>query len=81
MKSLSIFTQRKDPPGSITFKVEPSTKIPHGVYFEMNDHYEPPKEEKQTLAVLVDILKNRWDEAQSYASKTANHVLDWAISE
>jgi hypothetical protein len=86
LRSLYITTARglstggwreKDYPGACyTVRVEPSTQVKFGVYFETNEHYPAPKDEP--LSTLMKILGERWEESQSYASRIAKHVLDWA---
>ena len=69
--------REKDHPGArYTVRVEPSTQVKFGVYFETNEHYPAP--ENEPLVGLLKILSERWDESQSHASRIANYILDWA---
>lgn len=84
MQSLFITTARgtnpggwheKEHPGSkYTVRIEPSTRIKFGVYFETNEHYPAPKDEP--LNALMGILSGRWEESQTHALRIANHILD-----
>jgi hypothetical protein len=77
MKTLEILTLKDDPPGSsVMVKVQPSARIKFGAYFETNEQYLAPPEEP--MMVLMRTLRERWEEAQRYASEIANHILDWA---
>lgn len=82
MKSLSILTDEGGSQGgTLTVKVEPSSKMKWGVFFETNEHREVQKADQETLIHFMNILKDHWDEAQAYASKIANHILDWTTSQ
>jgi hypothetical protein len=75
--SLTVQTQREKPTGTLfNVKVEPSTQIKFGVYFESNEHY--PASEPERLKGLMEILAGRWEESQIYASKIVDHILTWA---
>lgn len=79
MLSLTIHTKKASPEGAeIRAKVEPSVKIHFGVYFETNEHY--PAQRVEPLVGLMRILTERWEEAQVYASRLANHVLTWTAA-
>lgn len=69
--------REKQYPGSrYTVRVEPSTQIKFGVYFETNEHYPAPKNEPP--GAVMKILDERWEESQNHALRIANHILDWA---
>jgi hypothetical protein len=77
MLSLTILTQKDKPKGSLfRVKVEPSVVVKLGVYFETNEHYPAP--ENEPLKSLMSILGDRWEEAQTYASRVVNHIFSWA---
>jgi hypothetical protein len=65
--------------GLFRAKVEPSTIVQFGVYFEVNEHYPAPQDDP--LKALMKILNERWEESHSYAEKLANHILSWAATE
>jgi hypothetical protein len=75
--SMTILTQKDKPKGAeFRVKVEPSVLVPQGVYFETNEHF--PASETEPLKSLMDILGERWEETQIYASRVVSHVLAWA---
>jgi len=77
MRSLDILTYNAQPAGSsMMVRVQPSVLVKFGAYFETNEQYLAPNNEP--LKALMQILRERWEEAQRYASKIANHILDWA---
>lgn len=79
MRSLSILTKKSSAPAAdLTVKVEPSLQIQYGVYFEVNESYATDKADKTPLNSLMKILKDRWEEGQSYAAKIAVHMVAWA---
>ncbi len=75
--SLTIRTQWEKPPGTLFHvKVEPSVLVKYGVYFETNEHYAGP--EVEPLKGLMEILGQRWEESQNYASRVIDHIFAWA---
>lgn len=77
MLSLSIQTLRDGLGGTrYTIKVEPSTQVKFGVYFETNAHYEP--KEPEPLKPLMRILGEHWEESHAYASTVVDDILSWA---
>jgi hypothetical protein len=77
MLSLSISTQKDNPVGAAyIIKVEPSTRVKFGVYFETNEHYQSP--EVDPLKGLMKILGERWEDVPVYASRIVDHILNWA---
>ncbi len=79
---LSMWVQSENDklPGALfRAKVEPSTAIQHGVFFETNEHYPAPQTEP--LKTLMKLLNERWEESQAYAEQIADHILSWATTE
>jgi hypothetical protein len=77
--SMTILTEKKEPKGAqFRIKVESSTLVQLGVYFETNEHY--PSPETDGLKGLMEILGGRWEEAQAYGKRVVNHILDWAAA-
>jgi hypothetical protein len=75
--SMTILAEKENPKGAqFRIKVEPSTLVSMGVYFETNEHYPAPTAEP--LKSLMEILGERWEEAQSYATRVVNHIIAWA---
>ena len=76
MASVEILAKRDDAEVPLRIKVQPSVRVvPHGVYFETNEHYDAPAE--NGLRHLLDILRDRWEPAQGYAERIAKHILHW----
>jgi hypothetical protein len=78
--SMTIQGQMDEPKGALfTVKVETSTQVKFGIYFETNEHYPAPDENQ--LEALMARLGNRWPEAQIYATKVATDILDWGTQD
>jgi hypothetical protein len=75
MRSLTIEAKR---PGSsakfLRAKIEPSLKVQHGVFFEINEHYET-EERPGSSRVFLDILAAAWDEAGIFARHLQKALL------
>lgn len=79
MLSLTILTNKTEPEGAqFRVKVEPSIHVNPGVYFETNEHY--PASGNDALQRLMGILSQRWEEANIYANRVAEHMLTWAAA-
>jgi hypothetical protein len=79
MRNLDVLTIRDSPKGSsLMVKVQPSVVIPHGVYFEINDHY--AAQEYAGLKSMMEILRDQWDASQQKGESIARHIIDWAVS-
>jgi hypothetical protein len=77
MRVLVVEVQ-KEPKGSrLVVKVEPSTQVSKGVYFQVNDHYAAP--ESDALKTLMNITKTNWEGSYNYAAEIADKVLAWAF--
>jgi hypothetical protein len=60
-------------------KVQPSAQLkPYGVYFDTNEHY--VAREPDGLRALLEMLRERFENAEQYAERIANHIMDWASS-
>lgn len=55
-------------------KVEPSTKVNPGIYFETNEHYQVDEDEPSEK--LIQALKTAWNDAQGFALTIATHLLN-----
>lgn len=78
MLSLTVQSGADPANGSrTTVKIEPSVRLKFGAYFEINENY--PAQSDNGLKELMDILRGRWAEAQTYAGKIASHILKWAV--
>lgn len=78
MLTLEIVATRHDAPEiPMRVKVQPSGKVkPYGVYFETNEHYAAP--DADGLRALLETLRERFEDAERYAERIANHIMDWA---
>ena len=60
-------------------KLEPSTKVPTGVYIAVNEHYEVQSAEDvpgpERMVLMLETLQNAWDGFVAYQSTIANHLL------
>ena len=65
MQKVSIKRERTDGyKGNIIVSVEPSSKIKHGAYFSINDHYESDlKDGESWTGSMVSIIKENWEES------------------
>jgi hypothetical protein len=78
--SMWVQTDNDKLPGALfRTKVEPSTIVQNGVYFETNEHYPAPQADP--LKALMKILNDRWEESHAYAEQIADHILSWATAE
>ena len=68
---------RANPPGHINVRIEPSSKVTPGVYFDINNHYDLHEgEEKVAGSVqMITILKENWEQALQFTLKIAEHLL------
>jgi hypothetical protein len=57
-------------------KVEPSTQVKQGAYFETNESYSFTKD--TPLKTIMDLVRERWEEAYNHATEIADYILDWA---
>ena len=67
-----------DPDVKTRVKVEPSTRVQYGVYFETNEHY--PAQEEDGLLRLLKTLRTRFNDAQQHAEQTANKIIEWGLA-
>jgi hypothetical protein len=56
----------------ITVKIEPSVKITHGLYVDVNHHYNLPEGQKTTAP---EVIERFWNEAMSRSLSVAHEVL------
>lgn len=78
MQKIAIKSERTDGyKGNIIVNVEPSTKIKHGVYFAINDHYEADVAEGENGVVqLIDIIKHNWAASKERSNSIPLVVLE-----
>lgn len=74
IKSLIMQGQRPDKRiGSINVKLEPSSRLPFGIFIEVNDHYELESDSKSLSSIdeLVEILSANWNESMQRSDTIA----------
>ncbi len=77
MTSLTVQGKREDCfKGYIRVTVEPSLKIPNGVFIQVNDHYQAD-EPIEGCAKIIDILESSFDHSKSRADITMQAILSW----
>ena len=76
--SLIMADTRKDSPGYVRVKVEPSATVRPGIFIEVNNHYETGIDtpDKNGLHLLMDILKNSWNQMITHSQEIADNLLD-----
>ncbi len=77
MKSLVVQGVRPDDlQGYIRVKVEPSARVPYGVYVEVNDHYElkGPNGTKSEASEAMQILSERWRNSMQRSASIAQKI-------
>jgi hypothetical protein len=80
LRTLDIMAQKEPPNGpAVMVKIQPSIQVQWGVYFEINEHY--PDQNNSGLKSMMEILQNRWEEAQKNGERIARHILDWAATQ
>jgi hypothetical protein len=77
MRSLTMQGQRTDGRvGHVRIQVEPSGRVPIGVYISTNDHYQRPGSEQPAGALwVIELLKDKWMESYTMASQAADSLL------
>ncbi len=78
LRSLDILAQETQNGPTVMVRIQPSLQVQWGAYFEVNEHY--PGTEQSGLKSLMEILQNRWEEAQKNGERIARHILDWAAA-
>ena len=78
MRSLTIEGKRQGAQeGRIQIKIEPSSKIPHGVSIHSNEHYDIPDEKilTEAMSFFYDKLQNEWPGYLEYGKNVTQHLL------
>jgi hypothetical protein len=60
---------------TLTVKLEPSTQIKYGVYFDTNENYPAPATDG--LKSLMEVVRERWEGAYDDAHQIADRILAW----
>lgn len=64
---------------SIMLRVEPSQKVPQGIFITVNEHYEvgkvPSDKPGDSIKVFLAALQESWDSFLAYCDESARHLL------
>lgn len=61
--------------GLIRARIEPSTRIDFGLFFNINDHYERQNETENNSKEMIDVLETNWKASYSRSQDIANLLL------
>lgn len=80
MRSLVIQGKRENcQANQIQVKVEPSRKVPLGIFIHVNEHYEVASDENSNprdhIAFFLETLQSSWDGFLSYGNNVAQYLL------
>lgn len=68
----------------IRIKIEPSVRLPNGIYLEAHEHYEEeneqPEEKVKAASVLLNTLRSEWSNFLGDSLRIADQVLSWSRS-
>ncbi len=78
LRSMLMQGRRKEEgDGVLHVKVEPSVKVEHGVFVEVNEEFKAPaKSESEGAFWVPDLLAARWDAILRFAEAAADHLLE-----
>ena len=77
MQSITLQGKREDRyKGYIRVTVEPSAKVPKGVYVHVNDHYQAD-EPVEGCQKIIDILEASFGQSMGKANEIMQAVLNW----
>jgi hypothetical protein len=73
LASIQIRTERVgyEAPGFVAITVEPSVRIPSGVFVSVNDHVELPRDPSSGATVAAQVLRDHWETSH----ESANHLF------
>jgi hypothetical protein len=77
LRSLLMQGRRKESDGgTLHIKVEPSTKVAHGLYVEVNEEFKAPTDlASDGVRWVPDHLSKYWDQVLEYSDVAAEHLL------
>ena len=80
LRSISMMQRDLDDrdAGHVVAKVEPSLKLPCGIFVEVNDQYEVSAEKSEGAVALIRILEQRWDDSVSRSEWIVDQVMSYA---
>ena len=80
MRSVIIQGKRTDGnKGLVVIRVEPSTRVSNGVFFQHNDHFDFGQDASDAHEALV-VLRESFDDSIKTAQEASSHILDIDIS-
>ena len=81
MRTVTLQGQRSDEfPGALNVRVEPSSKMPMGVFVEVNNEFVLPASTAASSAVnnteyFVDLIRSQWEEMRTSSRSVAEQLL------
>jgi hypothetical protein len=76
LRSMLIQGRRKEADGGILLvKVEPSVRVEHGLFVEVNEEFKAPNHESEGARWVPDRLVQHWDAILRFSEVAAEHLL------
>lgn len=75
LKSVAIEGKRANSSAVVSVKLEPSKRVPEGVYVEINEDYTPTGESADALQECLDVLRTAWQDAVDFAERVSLALL------
>lgn len=76
-RSLTIEGERDDEyDGYFRVKIEPSTQIDPGIFFNMNDHYQVKEPDNLGADYILNILQSQWNVSKTKSYSTYKNVIN-----
>jgi hypothetical protein len=67
------FPDAKQESTRLSIRVEPSERVKFGLYIQVNEHFDAPKNEGHSY--LMERIRSRWEGAYNYAAEVADYVI------
>lgn len=75
VQSLKITSKRREGDGTrFNIKVEPSSRVPFGVFFDTNDHYE--RSGPDGSREIIDLVEKNWSSTNEFSSKVEQSLIE-----
>ena len=76
LRSMMMQGRRKHADGgTVRIKIEPSQKIEHGLYIEVNEDFRPSGDESDGAQWVPGRIGDHWDATMEFAEEAAEHLL------
>lgn len=62
--------------GMYSLKIEQSVRLPHGIYFGTNDHYEVSDKESNASNGIISILESEWQNSSKQSREYWNKIIE-----